>query len=864
MDGERWSRIQGVFHEAVELPASEQRAFVARACEGDSALAAEVRAMLAQDAGGASLLDRGIAEAARHIVGENGRSPLAGQQLGPYRIRELIGEGGMGVVYLAERADLGSLAAIKVLRDAWLSPARRERFRSEQRTLAQLNHTAIARLYDADALPDGTPFFVMEYVEGEPLTQYCRRQGCSIHQRLRLFRAVCEAVQYAHGLAIIHRDLKPSNILVTAEGVVKLLDFGIAKHLQSPEHLADQTRTGLRLMTPAYAAPEQIRGERVGLYTDVYALGVVLYELLAGRLPFDVAGKTAGAIERAIAETEPPKPSSIGERAAAGKATWADLDVLCLKAMHKEAPRRYRSVEALIRDIDHFLAGEPLEARPDSVRYRLGKFVRRHRRAVAAGAAMLATVAGLVAFFTIRLAAARNSALAQAERARRIQHFMLNLFDGGDPTAGPSDNLRAVTLVDRGVQDARALDGEPDVQAELYQTLGNIYQKLGKLERADALLSLALERRRAIFGREHRDVAESLAALANLRVDQGRMEDAARLAAEGLAMSRRTLPHSDPALARAEATLGRVQEHRGDYKQAIATLEHSVRLQSGGKAPAADLAASLSELANCRFYSGDYAESQSLNLRVLGIHEQIYGKRHPLVADDLINLASIQTNLGHYPAAEAYERRALDINRSWYGEDHPETGASLNYLGQALVMQGRYDEAEDMLRRSLAIQERVYGAVHQRVAVALNELGLLAVRRGHFAEAEARFRRAMEIDRAVYGDRHQSVALESANLASVYLQKKEYVRAERLFRDAIERYKETLPANHLNIGIAEIKLGRTLLRERRYQESEVHLLAGEAIMRKQSSPPANWLETVQKDLLELRTEQERSANGRTS
>jgi serine/threonine-protein kinase len=429
----------------------------------------------------------------------------------------MLGEGGMGVVYLAERDDLGNMVAIKILRDAWLSPARRERFLAEQRMLAQLNHPSIARLYDANTLPDGTPWFAMEYVEGVPLTRYCEQLGSSIKQRLILFREVCTAVQHAHLHAVIHRDLKPSNVLVRPDGSVRLLDFGIAKQLDRFDAPADRTRTGLRLMTPAYAAPEQIRGDRVGIYTDVYSLGVVLYELLAGKLPFDLADRTPGEAERMILEQEPEKPSAI-----------PDLDVLCLTAMHKDPERRYSSVEALIRDIDHYLRSEPLEAQRDTLRYRARKFIGRNRRAVTAAAVALTLVIGLVAFFTVRLAIARNRALAEAARTQRIQRFMLNLFEGGEKESGPADNLRVITLLDRGVQEAQDLNSEPAVQAELYQTLGSIYQKLGKLDRADSLLSSALDRRISLFGKDSSETADSLVALGLLRIDQERLPEALR------------------------------------------------------------------------------------------------------------------------------------------------------------------------------------------------------------------------------------------------------------------------------------------------------------------------------------------------
>jgi len=857
MDGTRWKQVQSLFHLLADLSKSEQRARLEAACGGDSGLMAEVLAMLEEDARGSSLLDRGVAHVAHQIVDPAVIPSL--NDIGPYRVTRILGQGGMGVVYLAEREDLRILVAIKILRDAWLSPVRRERFRSEQRTLAQLNHPFIAKIYDADTLPDGTPWFAMEYVEGIPLTDYCWIRPSSVRERLELFRSVCEAVQHAHGQAVIHRDLKPSNILVKSGGDVRLLDFGIAKQLDGLDTPINETRTGLHVMTPAYAAPEQVLGGRVGVYTDVYALGVILYELLSGRLPYDLSNCTPGEIGSAIASAEPEKPSAAARRTAlipghalrvpaAGKASWADLDVLCLTAMHKDPQRRYRSGEALIRDIGHFLEGEPLEARPDTLRYRAGKFVRRQHRAFTVTAAVLMLVVGLVAFFAARLARARSTTLAEAARTQRIQHFMLNLFQGGDQAAGPADNLRVVTLLDRGVAEARALDREPEIQAELYQTLGSMYQKLGKFDRADALLGTALERNRAIYGAEGRQAAASEVALGLLRIDQARLPEAERLIRNGLARSRRILPAGHAAVARALAALGSVLEHRGQYPKAIPVLEEAIRMQSVPGAILPDLAESLSELANVQFYTGNYAASDSLNQRVIKMHREIYGGRHPLVAGDLINLSAIQLNLGNYAQAEDFARQALDINRSWYGDVHPETAAGLTFVGQALVRQDRYDEAHEVLSKALSIQEQIYGKVHPRVATTLSELAAVFMKSGRLDEAEAGFRRAADIYRAAYGDRHYTVAIALSNLASVYLERKAYSRAEQLFRDVIRRYAESLSPDHLNTGIAQIKLGRALVRQERYREAEAHSLAGYAILMKQTTASVSWLKTAREDL----------------
>jgi serine/threonine-protein kinase len=856
MDSQRWERIQTLFHDAVELPASERHAFLKTACGDDNALMAQVLAMLDEDARGGSLLDGDLTQVAKEVLSTATAAPL--KEFGAYRVLRVLGEGGMGVVYLAERKDLGTQVAIKVLRDAWLSPARRERFASEQRMLAQLTHPTIARLYDAETLPDGTPWFVMEYVDGVSLTEYCRKHESSIEARLRLFRSVCEAVQYAHGHAVIHRDLKPSNILVNTDGTIRLLDFGIAKQLESMDEPVDQTMTGLRLMTPAYAAPEQIRGDRVGVHTDVYSLGVILYELLALQLPFDLSNLTPAEAATIVVDHEPAKPSVALRRLAANdsatsrpllnKTAWADLDVLCLTAMHKDPQRRYRSVEALMRDIDHYLKGEPLEARADNWGYRLGKFVRRNERAVSLTAMVLVVIISLVVFFTVRITKARNQALAEAARTARIQHFMMNLFQGGDEAVGPSDSLRVVTLVDRGVQEAKTLNNDPKVQAELYLSLGTIYQQLGKFEQADSLLRSSLDERKSLFGADSTEAAESLIALGLLRDAEGQYEAAEHMVRDGLEVDKRKLPANHPAVAKATGSLGRVLEDRGNYDQAIKVLDEAVRLQSAPGGPSIDLAESLTELANSHFYSGHYDVSDSLNRRVLSMDRQLYGERHPHVADDLINLGAIQQELGHFAEAETFDRQALDITRSFYGENHPETASALTILGRALVSQNKNDEAVGMLQQALAIQEKVYGKVHPRVASTLNELGRIAQQQGKLDDAEADFSRMAEIYRTVYAGNHYYIGVALCNLAGVYVEKKQYDRAVALFREGLRIYAETLSPGHQNIGVARVRLGHALVLQRRFSEAEQESLPGYEILAKQPSPPARWRQTAITDL----------------
>jgi eukaryotic-like serine/threonine-protein kinase len=812
-----------------------------------------VAAMLEGDRG-TSLLDRDVSHAAAQVLGGTSFPTLPPEQFGPYRILRVLGEGGMGVVYLGARDDLGSVAAIKILRDAWLSPARRERFASEQRTLAQLNHPSIAHLYDANTLADGTPWFAMEYVEGVPLTAYCAEHRLGISDRLRLVRKVCEAVQHAHQHLVVHRDLKPSNILVAQDGTIKLLDFGIAKQLEGLDLAEAQTRTGLRLMTPAYAAPEQIRGDRIGIHTDVYALGVILYELLAGRLPFELSNRTPGEVEAAIIEQQPERPSAVARQQdrmrGASKAAWIDLDVLCLHAMHKEPERRYHTVEAMIRDLDHYLAGEPLEARPDRLSYRLGKFVRRNRTPVAAAGLTLAAMIGLVVFYTVRLTGARNAALAEASRAQRIQHFTLNLFQGGDKEAGPADSLRVVTLVDRGLQEARALTAEPAVQAEVYGTLGSIYQKLGNLPRADTLLRAALDRRRTLFSPGSPEVTESGVALGLLRVDQAKLEEAEQLIRRAIDAGKRALPPGHPALARATFALGSVLQARGQYDEAIRTSEEAARLsRTADGTPTPELAAALSQLADDHFYAGHYELSDSVNLRVLGMYRELYGERHPLVADILINLGASQFQRGNYAEAERFDRDGLAIIEAFYGDSHRETAYALTQLGRAFVFEKRFDQGVTVLQKALAINVKVFGPVHPAVASTLNELGNAAFYRKDLASAETNFSRMVEIYRKVYGEKHHLFGIALSNLASVYVEKQQPEEAERIYRRVVAIFTEAQGPEHVNTGIARIKLGRSLLRQGRYADAVAESLAGYQIVSKLSDSRVGYLVNARKDLI---------------
>jgi eukaryotic-like serine/threonine-protein kinase len=849
MDSARWERIQSIFYEVVTRPESDRLSTLESVCGADRLLMADVLAMLEADSNTESLLDRGLPGMAYQMVGAP-FDPILSREFGPYRLKEILGEGGMGVVWLAERMDAGNLVAIKFLPHAELSPARRERFEREIRTLAKLKHPFIARLYDAGTLADGTPWFVMEYVEGAGFAEYCRQRARSVEERLRLFHSVCEAVQYAHGQEILHRDLKPSNIIVEPDGTPRLLDFGIAREMQDADESSQQTRPGLRFLSRDYAAPEWARDGIVGTCTDVYSLGVILYEMLTGRLPFERSNHLPGDAGKDISRNDPEKPSAAAARLGyrISRAARNELDVLCLKAMHQDATKRYRSVEALIRDIDHYLNSEPLEARPDTRRYRISKFVKRNRGAVIAASVAFALVASMMVFFTLRLARERNTALAAAARAERIQQFMLNLFKGDDKEAGPAGDLRVVTLIDRGVPEAQSLSREPKAQAELYQTLGTMFQKLGKLDRADALLQSSLKERELLPEPDYAAVADSLIAIGLLRSDQGQSKEAGRTMREALTIIDAHESHNKALLARANSAFGKVLVESGKYEESVEILNRAVSFQSAEGLASPELAKTLSTLADAHVYLGHYSVSDSLNQRALAIDRQIYGDGRPQVSDDLGNLAQIQEMWGHYAEAERYERQALGIAEAWYGKDHPDTARKMTTLAQTLIYEGQYREADDLLTEAVATQRRVYGEMNPHVAYVLNVLGSVANQRKDFKAAEADDQRVADIYRSAYGDSDYRVAVAMGNLASVYFAEKRYVLAESIFRDVVQRFTRSLSATNINTGMAEIKLGRTLLIEGRYREAEEQSRTGYEVLMKQTSPSTSYVKGARQDL----------------
>jgi tetratricopeptide (TPR) repeat protein/tRNA A-37 threonylcarbamoyl transferase component Bud32 len=836
VESTRWQRIHEIFHKAADLDGARQQSAVEEMCGDDPQLAEEVLAMLREDGRKDALLDRTLDQTALHLLSEWALPSQIQQQIGPYRILKLLGEGGMGVVYLAERTDIGGLVAIKLLRDAWLSPMRRRRFEIEESTLARLTHPSIARIYDANTLDEGTPWFVMEYVDGKPITEYCTVHRLPIANKLKLFRKVCEAVQYAHSHAIIHRDLKPSNIFVTSTGEVKLLDFGIAKQLDGSESRENATVTSFRMLTPAYAAPEQKSGAAVGVYSDVYALGVLLCELITNKSAADHRDsgreKPSGMLRR----------SNQSAYAEFSRSEWRDLDALALKACDGDPVLRYATLDAMIGDLDAFASGRPLAAHSREFLYIAGKFVRRHRPLFAIASVALLLMAGTAAFYTVRLSEARNAAVREAARTRRIQQFTEMLFDGGDKSAGPAKDLLVTQLLERGRDEAANLKHDPEMRADMQETLGTIYYKLGKLDAAEPLLNSSLETRRQQTMADPDKVATTLVALSLLRRDQGKLDEAEQRAREAIQMEA-----DRPSRAAAMVALGSAFNVHGKYDEAIAVLEEGMLKEPTGDAATSATAENLVELANAYFYKGNYDRAEELNRKALVINLRLFGSRHPSVADIHNNLGAIAMNRGNYIVSENEFREAVAICEEWYGANHPETAANLTALAQTVSYEKRDDEADMLLKRALAIQKDSVGPVSSTVATTINQLGLLAYNRDQFEIARAYFLQAQDIWKRLYGDEHQFVAVSYSNLGSVYLGEKKYSDAENMFREAVRRL-DVHASGTANDAIAHLKLGRALLRQSRFKDAEPETTAAYQYLLKQVNPSSGYLTAARKDL----------------
>jgi serine/threonine protein kinase len=746
-------------------------------------------------------------------------------EIGPYRLLQQIGEGGMGEVWLAEQDKPRRRVALKVIRPGMDSKQVIARFEIERQALALMDHPCIAKVFDAGETPRGRPYFVMEYVKGDSITEYCDKHRLSTEERLKLLIDVCDGVEHAHHKAVIHRDLKPSNILVTIQKdrpVPKIIDFGVAK--ATHQNLTERTlhtELGQLIGTLEYMSPEQaeMTGLDVDTRTDVYSLGVILYQLLAGSLPFESKVlRTAGwdEMRRIIREEDPVRPStrvsSAGDTAtevarsrraepsSLVRELRGDLDWIVMKALEKDRTRRYGSPNELAADLERHLKNEPISARPASTAYRAGRFIRRHR----VGVAVASLVALLVVAFATatavqarRIALERDRANQQAAVATQVSDFLIELFETSDPEEARGEKVTAREILDRGAERIeRELTDQPEVQARLMSSIGSVYQAVGLFDDSERLLRRAIELQREHLGPEHPDTLESMAALNETLYRLGRLDELAALDVELLELRRRVLGEDHP------DTL--------DSYEAVAVTS----LDQGRK-----------------------REAEPLFRRALEGRRRRFGDENPATLSARYNLAALAYSLGRPQEAADQYRKILEIQRRVEGVHGRSTLTTQGALGRALAALGRYEESEALLRDTFEGRQKLLGPEHDGTLMTVGELAGVIGKQGRHEEAERRYRELVETRLRVSGPDHPRTrsALRGHGLELMALGR--YDEAEERLTTALERERRLEGDDHYDTLAYERSLARLRIAEGRFDEALAILERNAALVRAGSENP---------------------------
>lgn len=883
---DRWSEVDALFRRALEREPEDRAAFLETACVGDDELREAVKGLLATEVESVGFLERPLDALTtvpwNDVLAELTRITDAtceptesvdrsGERVGAYRLVRRLGRGGMATVYLAERADglWEQRVALKLIRRGLDTGDVIRRFLSERQILSCLNHPNIARLLDGGTTKEGLPYLVMEHVVGTPITEYCDERKLPVEDRLRLFCDVGRAVQHAHRSLVVHRDLKPSNILVTDEGRVKLLDFGIAKILDPADDDA-RTRTGRRPLTPEYASPEQVGGGRITTASDVYQLGLLLCRLLSGHRPYRTRRLLSPArLEAYLEGVEPARPSSLVDAEVARDRSLSeeqltrrlkgDLDRIVLEAIPADPDRRYPSVEALLADVERHLDGLPITARSPTLTYRVRKLLRRRPWLLPTVAAALLVLAGY--FFTLvrhsdQLERERNLARTEAERAEEVQQFLVDVFRSADPYAPTGEANPDITVRDALAEGARRvrneLRGRPGLQATLLGAIGDVYGNLDLVDRARALREEALGLDWEVHGPGSARVARGMRKLGALMLLEGRPDSAEVLLTRSLELIRSTLGPRDTAVAGVLVDLGELATWRGRHGEAVEHLETAVDLLVEHEPlPATHLAAAYTELLDVYPMSQRMEDARRAAEEAARLSRTAYGEDHPRTAIVLVQLADLYDWDGRAEDAARLYQDAIAILDRTLGREHEQTLQARNNLAVTLRHMGELEAAERVHREILAAWRAKGEGRERRVADALQNLAVVLQERGELAEAESRLVEARDLYDTVLGPDHYTRAYPRLTLASVRTVRGQFLGAERAAREAIEILEATMPDSSYVTATARCRLGRALSGQGRHGEARTMLESGVETLSRTARPSVRYEIECRRALAEL-------------
>jgi serine/threonine protein kinase len=852
MEHQRWAVIESLYERALELDPAERMAWLQKACGGDADLFSEVTSLLAcadahlsnpaarpkmaklwhQLAGDPDIDSRALEDA------EPANSNFAGDSevttfpstIGSYRIVRIVGEGGMGVVYEAEQDHPRRTVAVKVIKSGRSDPRLVRRFELELLALGRLQHPGIAQIYEAGTAESGfgpQPYFAMEFVRGEPLLEYAEAHHLSTRQRLEIMARICDAIHHAHQRGIIHRDLKPGNILVDETGQPKILDFGVARATDSDVRVTHQTDLGQLVGTLAYMSPEQVMVDSQALDTrsDVYALGVVLYQLLAGRLPYKVSARLPEAV-RTIQEDEPRLLSTVSSE------YRGDIETIVAKALEKDRTRRYSSAAELAADIRHHLHDEPITARPASTIYQLQKFARRHKGLVLGIAAVfLVLIAGIIA--STREAARANR---EAATSRAISDFLQNdllaqasAANQAGPNTKPDPDLKVRTAVDRAAaRISGRFDKQPEIEAAIRDTIGQVYLDLGLYTEARTQFDRALDLQRRVLGAKNPETLKTLNRIGYSAFLQGKYPEAEALLRQTLEMQRRVLGTEHRDTLSSIGALADVYWRQSKYPEAEALYSKAFSIQRrllGPEHP--DTLESMHDMAIVYFERGKYAQAEGLENQTLEIRRRVLGSEHPQTLASMDNLASVYYAQGKYAQAEALEGQTLEIRRRVLGPEHPQTLMSMDNLADVYDSEGKYVAAESLHSASLEITRRIFGSENSDTLMSMNNLANVYFAEGKYQQAEALYTETIQIQRRVLGPEHPDTLASTSDLAGAYAAQRKYKEAVALYSQDLEMERRVLGPEHPDFLGTISAAGSMYQREGKYPQAET--FAGQAL-----------------------------------
>jgi tetratricopeptide (TPR) repeat protein len=832
---------------ALDISPEERAAWLDSIREQNPALATDLQTLLNEHR---ALGDEGFLRTGAAMRPTPGL--LSGQTVGAYTLVSPIGQGGMGTVWLARRSDgrFEGRAAVKFLSVGLLGGAAEERFKREGSILARLGHPNIAHLIDAGVLGGGQPYLILEYVEGRHIDSYCREHALDIEARIHLFLDVLAAVAHAHANLIVHRDIKPSNVLVTDDGQVKLLDFGIAKLLEDEAVTAAATvltREGERALTLAYAAPEQVSGNAVTTGTDIYALGVLLYLLLAGKHPAESALQSPADLMKAIVDTQPPRPSDVVAPTTNLRGVLrGDLDTIVSKALKKNAAQRYVSVTAFAEDLRRYLGHEPITARPDTLTYRAGKFVRRNRIAVAlATVIFIATTAGVIGTLiqARRARAQRDVAMRESARALRaeqaaaqeaatarainefLQHDLLAQASANTqskPGTRPDPDLKVRTALDRASASiAGKFNQQPLVEASIRNTIGQTYAELGLYSESQRQQEQALELQRRVLGEDHPDTLSTMSRLAALQVTLANVTLAEPLAVRVLEARRRVLGEDHPDTLASMFVLADLYRWQSKNAQAESLLLSILPWQQRVKGEAHPDTLDTQHLLGVVYgRQGKYAQSEPLLLQVLEARRRVQGEEHPDTLGTINDLVIQYQAMGKYAQGEALMLDLFKVRRRIQGEDHPDIFKMMYELAVLYMRQGKYAQAEPLFIKALEAGRRIKGEESAETLNMMSALGLVYVEEGKYVEAEPLLRQVNTARRRLFGAENPSTLNTLSTLAQLHQGRGEYDSAEAVLSGVLEVRRRILGPRHPSTLASVNDFGALFLMQGKYERAE--------------------------------------------